>query len=118
MDTMSWRECKRCGQAKESGYVSTLTCCAASKTYSWQDLQDVELQAILTVSITDTEKACILPGVGEFRLVCESAYCRDSGTGKKGELQKTNKNSHSGSIRNFYNYYTQYQSLIFGCMLL
>jgi hypothetical protein len=78
-----WRERKPCRQAKESGYISTLTCCAASETYSWQDLQNMELQAIPTDSFTDTGKAFIPSGWGEFRLVCASSYCRDSGTGKK-----------------------------------
>jgi len=62
MDTTSWRERKPCRQAKESGYISKLTCCAASKTYSWQELYDMELQAIPTDSITDAGKAFITSG--------------------------------------------------------
>jgi hypothetical protein len=122
MDTKSWRERKQCSQAKETGYINMLTCYAASKTYSWQDLQDMELQATPTDSITDTGKAFIpsggMAGGGGSSVWSESAYCTDSGTGKKGELQKINKNSYSGSIQNFYNFYTQYQSLTFGSMLL
>lgn len=64
MDTTSWRERKPCRQAKEPGYISTLPVAQQVKAYSLQELQDMELRAIPTDSITDTGKAFIPPGRG------------------------------------------------------